>query len=397
MDVLSLIGKVKLSLISKDLCPSCKKNGRVHCPHKQLLKIKNSPLFNKDYFFGPTPPNIFVPYFNYPKVFPQQIFLLDDTVVANPKYWYGSDFKKIIYYSSMQVRADLADKSQNSLSNLTDSVLSIKKVDVEANYLKKPQLLINFDQVNYPLGPLAVVDKVVLASNPKIPKRVDSLINDDILASEAIKKLSLAGFDEFYILRIFSLGLLGKKRNKKFVPTRWSITAIDSTLAKINIEQLKKFSLVDKILVFENFYLANKFTIILFPSNWEFENIEVWCGSKTNFAISVEKEGFFGRTNFASKQGGGYYASLFAVSEALAKKLQKQAGVLVIREIMPEYDLPVGVWEIRENIRHAFEKNPKIFESKKELFEYLKKTLFLDLLIYLKNSSLLSQRLLQDF
>ena len=40
--------------------------------------------------------------------------------------------------------------------------------------------------------------------------------------------------------------------------------------------------------------------------------------------------------------------------------MQKQAGVLVLREIQPEYAVPVGVWQVREGIREAM-KQPAFF------------------------------------
>jgi len=37
-----------------------------------------------------------------------------------------------------------------------------------------------------------------------------------------------------------------------------------------------------------------------------------------------------------------------------------QAGVLIFREIRPEYAIPVGVWQVREGIREAMKQQPQI-------------------------------------
>ena len=37
-----------------------------------------------------------------------------------------------------------------------------------------------------------------------------------------------------------------------------------------------------------------------------------------------------------------------------------QASVLVLREIRPEYAIPVGVWQVREGIREAMKQKPFI-------------------------------------
>ena len=59
---------------------------------------------------------------------------------------------------------------------------------------------------------------------------------------------------------------------------------------------------------------------------------------------------------------GAYFAAKLGVAEYLAEK-NIQAAVLVLREIRPEYAVPVGVWQIREAVRAAMKKDPFIAES----------------------------------
>lgn len=55
---------------------------------------------------------------------------------------------------------------------------------------------------------------------------------------------------------------------------------------------------------------------------------------------------------------GAYFAAKLGVAEYLAK-IKRQSGVLVLREIRPEYSIPVGVWQVREGIRNAMKMKPK--------------------------------------
>ena len=59
---------------------------------------------------------------------------------------------------------------------------------------------------------------------------------------------------------------------------------------------------------------------------------------------------------------GAYFAAKLAVSEYLLKN-KIQAGVLILREIRPEYAIPVGVWQIREGIREVMKQKPEIVEG----------------------------------
>jgi hypothetical protein len=59
---------------------------------------------------------------------------------------------------------------------------------------------------------------------------------------------------------------------------------------------------------------------------------------------------------------GAYFAAKLGVLEYLVEK-KIQAGVVILREIRPEYAVPVGVWQIREGIREAMKQNPIISDN----------------------------------
>jgi hypothetical protein len=59
---------------------------------------------------------------------------------------------------------------------------------------------------------------------------------------------------------------------------------------------------------------------------------------------------------------GAYFAAKLGVLEYLSKK-KIQAGVVILREIRPEYAIPVGVWQIREGIREAMKQKPAIADN----------------------------------
>ena len=168
-------------------------------------------------------------------------------------------------------------------------------------------------------------------------------------------------FEVSQISKILSSGVLGVK--KKIVPTRWSITAMDDLLGKHFIKQIKDFDSVNEYFLFMNSYLDNYYYIILIPGNWEFEQFESWFpGTLWNLqgkepSVTVEHEGYTGRNKYAISQSGGYYAARFAVAEGLLN-MKKQARAMVIREIYEGYEIPVGVWEVREGIRNALKLKP---------------------------------------
>ncbi|MCD6275091.1 MAG: hypothetical protein J7J15_03675 [Candidatus Aenigmarchaeota archaeon] len=391
------------------LCHICKGIrklcGRERCPiltriYYQKLAIPKI----KESLFGPSPKSVFVGHENYPDVFVGPMISLNESNlerVDTPEKMFGLNQEKILEDRYSLVRGKLQKNvftRDRYIRELQTVTLSAKPVDLEINFRKKPSFSLSFSPILQPMGASGEVNKIKVVDNPKIKCPVYKLIDDDIKADEVVVEFYKLNFNVSQISKILSSGVLGIK--KKLVPTKWSITAIDALLSKYFITQIKNFSSIDEYLLFWNSYLDNHFYILLLPGNWEFEQFETWFpGTLWNLnsnspQITVEFEFYDGRKDYASLQSGGYYASRFAVSEGLYK-MKRQARAIVIREVGKGYDIPVGVWEVRENVRAALRKKPEKFGSLKQLLQNLKTKIKPE--EYVKKSNLLKQKRITDF
>jgi hypothetical protein len=221
----------------------------------------------------------------------------------------------------------------------------------------------------------------------------------DQLAVGGMVELYEDGIQVSRIQRVLSLGMLGVQEQRKIVPTRWSITAVDDTLSKHLLKSVKQYAPIDKFEVYKYTYLDNVYTAILSPRNWEYECIEAWFpGTAWNEtgaipAMMGDHEPFEGRTTYASI-GGCYYSTRLAIGEALERR-QRQASAVVLREIRPGYILPVGVWNVRESVRAALRTHPFIFDTFKQALSFACKQLTIPERIWTRNSVLIRNELLQ--
>src|SRR5512138_2459716 len=87
----------------------------------------------------------------------------------------------------------------------------------------------------------------------------------------------------------------------------------------------------------------------------------VWNANGTSISIFSDWEGNNGRTTYAAI-GGCYYSARLAVCEQLLKE-RRQATVVVLREARPGYIMPIGVWQVRENVRNAMRQTPHKFNT----------------------------------
>ncbi|MGC8609561.1 MAG: Nre family DNA repair protein, partial [Thermoplasmata archaeon] len=91
--------------------------------------------------------------------------------------------------------------------------------------------------------------------------------------------------------------------------------------------------------------------------------------------VSMDYEGVYKRKEYANNIGGAYYAARLAVMEYLYS-IRRNASIIVLRRVSPDYYAPLGVWVIRESIRKAMRTRPEIFDTiedaKKKIYEIRK-------------------------
>lgn len=262
--------------------------------------------------------------------------------------------------------------------------------------LKAPKSEVSFDSFSAPMGPSAKLNKMNFESNVKIDSKLDYFYNDtDVLSNTALIELYKSGFSISTLSKVLSAGVLGQKKNRKLVPTRWSITAVDSNLSKYFIkEKISQNKIIDSFKVFNSNYLDNNFWIILMPYPFSFELIEcwlpggVWNFDKKDFKLLSDHELNSGLKGYPSNTEGAYFAARMAATEYLVNK-KSSASVIIIREIGEGYAMPLGVWQVRENIRHALKEEPIEFSNIDLVFEFLSKKLKIDSKKYKEKSSLL--------
>ncbi len=393
-----------------NLCILCK-GSRALCGHQicpLYKKLNIAPRFQKTVskeFFGPSM-NVFVGRIGYPRVSmgPLTAIELKDRL-DSPGSWFGMDYGDIIELQSLLLRSKLSQNIRSRSRFIEENqelALASNPTDVEMSFSKKPVYSMSFSDIHRPMGPSASLEKMRITENPDISQRVEKIVRDEIKANEAGVMLYDLGQDVYKISTILSSGIMGMEKNKKLVPTRWSITATDDMVFKNLVREVKDFPSVNDYVIYSGEYLDNHFEILLMPGNWEYENFEAWApGSMWSFnlkktEIIEEYEPFKGRTKYADKEGGGYYAARLGVIEGL-HKLGRQARVVVFREIHEGYTVPVGVWQVRENVRNAFKGRPEKFATLPEALNHINSKLRIPVNDYITRSTILKQRRMSDF
>ncbi len=397
--------------IDARLCAVCRGKGLCglsYCPllARRMALVKLRRVHGSREVYGSSPPSVFVGRYGYPYVSlgPSLPPVTGDTSIYDlPEKWLSLSLERVLDYRWSLItgsrRVNIHSVDDPFVERLHELVLSVKPVDVEVRLEKPPKPMLSFSEYEPPQGPRAPLKEFRVVGNPWIPRIIDKVYSDtDLKAAEAIIELYHSGVPVTHIQRIFSVGALGVKRNRRIVPTRWSITAVDDTISKHLVEKIKDYDEIGEIEVYVRRYYDNLFIAILVPGKWSFEWMEAWWPGSTwnpgsdEIIVEGDYEGYRGRTTYASI-GGCYYATRLAVAEYLYRR-KRQAIAIVLREIYPGFNLPIGVWFVRENIRAMLRRGPVLKTS--EIWEALRvidRETKLGLRKWLKASKLLQKTL----
>lgn len=310
----------------------------------------------------------------------EDAWLYDDA-----KYWANNNFS---IHEVVKLRDNLLNsrfQSQVYDSRLNKKFVQIaqeiavasKPVDVEIELRRDIKIGKEKDRVLTPNGMRAPLKKARITENVKVDSKVDKVMNDEIKSSEGLRFLYKNNFSEYVLSKILSVGVLGLKKDKRLVPTRWSITATDDTLGKQLIQDIKDFPAINDYEFFFGSFLGNHYLILMFPGVWSYELFELYLpGSSWNpsneIKASTDYEFYDGRKTYASNCAGGYYASRLPILEYL-KSIKRQASVFVLRIETPSYWASLGVWVVRESVRKALAKPSLKISSLQEAKESLRK------------------------
>lgn len=398
-----------------ELCIICRGTkklcGKEKCPVviKFYSYIKRKRIIEKTEFHGITPPEVFIGRFNYPNV---RVGPLTSPLFIKylpMEYWIEKyeDIEEFIderlnYIRSFSECNINVNKNRGKIiEQIQEIVLSSKSAYADVELLKKPKLTSYMLDLNtQPFGPCAPIKRINVygTRSDKFLEKVS--YDSDLKAKEAIIELYKNKVLVSKIQQLLSAGLLGLRHQRRLVPTRWSITAVDSIIsAYLRDNYIKNFPLINEFRIFEYSVLDNKFVVIMIPDAWSYEFIEAWFPgtpwniSKTEIAICGDYETFRGRWNYAVI-GGCYYACRLAVTEYLFKE-RRQARVIVLRESYPGYILPIGVWLVREAVRRALRRSFIKFDNMKEVLEHLRSTLKISLETWIQVSELIKDYLSQ--
>lgn len=368
--------------IPASLCLKCRSAkmlcGLSYCPISISQSLERGAIKSVgNHLSGSTPPSLFVGRYGYPKiqVYPSSPPALGNTsIYEDSSRWLEMDMNSFLEMRLSLLRGGRfveVTKASNPDYFLQDvQVLSLSRspVDVEM-VLAKPISDSGYVLSEYtpPMGPSAPLESLRIGTVKPDQSAEKIYYDTDLKAAPGIFSLYRSKLDVSSITRMLSIGALGEGKKRRIVPTRWAITATDKTLSDANVKVLKTMPSVDKFQAFVRQVNGNLFMAIVSPGSWRFEWGEAWFPGSTwnsfgdRVELMIDHEDYGGRSSYPDI-GGCYYSSRLAVSEYL-NSIGRSGAPILWREIYPNFNIPLGVWFVRENVRAMFKSHPMEFDT----------------------------------
>jgi hypothetical protein len=350
---------------------------------------------------GSSPPSVFIGSWNYPDVFAGPMVAPvhgDTTIMDMPESWIAGNKtqEEIIGYRMNLVRGkrlvNAADLDNRFVEKLQEITLSSSSIESEVAFESIPTGT-TFSEEHTPFGPSAAIERFEIEKGTWNRHLEKVYYDTDLSAAHAVIGLHKEGLPFSSIQKAFSAGTMGRDRGRHLVPTRWSITACDTLIGDRLLGQVKKCPLLDTWRVHEYSSLNNNYAVILMPTGWQYEWSEAFLHVLgTEELVFSDHEGTRKKAEY-SPLGGCYYSCKMAVLEALARE-QKQAGAIILREALHGY-VPMGVFNVRENVRSAMREPGREFEDIRSALFHLSEKFTLPVQRFIEEGLLLRNTLLE--
>jgi len=342
-------------------CAECKGKGLCGLPRCPVVsRFHAQAAIRPASSYQGSSPSVFIGSFGYPDVQGGPLLINDSD---NPPDWLAHNLgmEDIVGIRARTIRGRSALHAV--AGNLQEIALSTQPLDVNVAFEKPVAFSLNFDGTIAPVGFTGSVKTLEISGNARVERVVDRITSDtDMGATEACVALKESAIDVYRISGLMTAGLLGRRR--KFVPTRWAITAVDDTLSTQLKKEIARYPPVEEILLFSAEIFGNRIVCILLPGDWKYEMIEIWgrqlLWGGENDVIVQDREGM--KKKGYSPISGAYYSARLAACEYLVQK-KRSARVIILRSISSDYWAPLGTWVIREATRKAMANPPVICES----------------------------------
>ncbi len=248
-----------------------------------------------------SPPGIFVEAAKYPTLWTGVLASTEPSehlsIHDYPGSWRGLGLETILMMREQLYRFVLPlDARMNepnpALEVIQSIALSVSPVALSVEVDSLPPRNLQVMGTQLPCSPLVPIRDIELISEPEISRVAQKVTDEDIPASESIWKLIDYDYSLDQVSRLMAVGLLGRERSRRLVPTRAAYKAVlDTYINRAIIELTDKKDCTTSTLQATKI-LGDTFTVLVQPGEPQVDyiRIEQFHGNQRKFYSFDDKK-----------------------------------------------------------------------------------------------------------
>jgi hypothetical protein len=329
----------------------------VHTPAKRSLTVFS-------------PPGICVEPAKYPYLLAGVLASTDASeylsIYDHPGAWKGLDREAVItmrrslyrFVTPINAREMYPSDTVHALQTLA---LSVKPVAIRVEAGDIPPVRIQTQPALLPSSPSVTVKSLELISEPEITKVAERITGKDIPASESICQLLDYDYTLDQVVRLLSVGLLGKLNSRRLVPLRGAYkAAIDAYVSKVLMDIVERSSAGTYAIHTASLY-GDTFVVLLEPGDprVDYLRVEVTNGSQSG-GYSLEDP-----RHPTTDPKTSIYAdhARFSAYQYLTTQ-RDNSHVVVFHHSRGQLNQLLGPWLVRAGVEEALESEPILSDTR---------------------------------
>jgi len=315
------------------------------------------------------------------------------SIYDHPEAWEGLNREAILsmrrhlYQFAINIDArnmqprETVESLQTIALSVTPVALGVEVTSVPPRHLHKRGGLL-------PCSPTVQVKSIEVLSDPEISNVAKRITEKDVPASESIWSLLDYDYSLDRVVRLMSVGLLGRLANRRLVPMKSAYKAvIDSFISRAVMELVEEpFADTTKMHLANSF--GDTFTIIMQPGEPRVDYIRVeQLGGKTSRGTSFEDLRY---PDTDPKTSVFADHARFSVYSNLVRK-KTSYHVTVFHLLQDQRNTILGPWIARAGVKKALETSPVSLDAEINVRAILESVLRPDLNVWTHNTPLLKR------
>jgi len=342
-----------------------------------------------------SPPGIIVEAAKYPVLMASVLASTEPSeflsIYDHPESWIGLDrdavltMRKRLYRFTVPIDAR-AMEPYDIIETLQTIALSVSPVAIEVETSSLPSKKLSTLGGQLPASPSINTKSIDIVSEPEISRVAKRITEQDIPSSEAAWKLLDYEYTLDQVVRLMSVGLLGRIDSRRLVPTRGAYKAvIDAYVSRSLIELIEK-PLVTSYRLGMSELFGDNFTVLAQPGEPKVDYLRIErTPDGLDRGTSIQ-----GVKNLATDSKTSIFAdhARFSSFSDLVKR-RESAHLTVFHFSRTSSNNILGPWLVRAGVKAALETNQLELDTKENALMVLKSLLAPDISVWTQNSPLL--------